>query len=72
MKKPRRPWTKNELKRAREMRAAGHFDGEIDKVLGRRAGSTKRRLGMTSERTPFQMASWPKAKRLPPRATTAR
>ena len=26
------------------MRAAKHFDGEIDKVLGRRAGSTKRWL----------------------------
>ncbi|MFY9834896.1 MAG: hypothetical protein WAK55_00225 [Xanthobacteraceae bacterium] len=44
MKMLRRPWTENELERAREMRAAGHFDGEIDKVLGRRAGSTKRRL----------------------------
>jgi hypothetical protein len=44
MKMLRRPWTENELKRARDMRAAGHFDGEIDKVLSRRAGSTKRRL----------------------------
>jgi hypothetical protein len=61
------------------MRAAGHFDGEIDKVLGRHAG--RRSVGlkmratdqdMTSEQTPFQIASWPNAKRSPPRATTAR
>jgi len=48
----RRPWTKYELERAREMRVAGHFYGKIDRVLGRRAGSTKRRLeGHTAERT---------------------
>jgi hypothetical protein len=41
---PARPWTKDELKRARDMYAAGYFYGEIDKVLRRRASSTKRRL----------------------------
>ena len=44
MKRPRRPWTEDELKRAREMGAAGHFYGEIDRVLGRHAGATKQRL----------------------------
>jgi hypothetical protein len=39
-----RPWTGDELKRARDMYAAGFFYDEIDKVLRRRAGSTKRRL----------------------------
>jgi len=43
-KMPGRPWTENETKRARDMYAAGHFYGEIDWALGRRAGSTKRRL----------------------------
>jgi hypothetical protein len=37
-------WTKDELKRARDMYAAGQFYGEIDKALRRRSGSTKRRL----------------------------
>ena len=41
---PRRPWTKDELKRASSMRAAGYFYSEIDRVLRRRAGSTKPRL----------------------------
>jgi hypothetical protein len=41
---PRRPWTEYELERARTMRAAGHVYGEIDRVLRRRAGTTKRRL----------------------------
>jgi hypothetical protein len=44
VKGPRRPWTEDELKRARHMRAAGHFYGEIDKALARRNGSTKHRL----------------------------
>ena len=44
MELPRRPWTEDELKLARDMYAAGYFYGEIDKVLKRRAGSTKRRL----------------------------
>ena len=39
-----RPWTENELKRAREMRAAGYFCKEIDRILRRRTGSTKRQL----------------------------
>ena len=36
-----RPWTEHELKRARDMRADGYLYGEIDRVLRRRAGSTK-------------------------------
>jgi hypothetical protein len=41
---PGRPWTEDETRRARDMYVAGHFYGEIDRALGRRAGSTKRRL----------------------------
>jgi hypothetical protein len=41
---PGRPWTEDETRRARDMYAAGHFYGEIDRLLGRRAGSTKRRF----------------------------
>jgi hypothetical protein len=41
---PGRPWTENETRRARDMYAAGHFYGEIDRALRRRTGSTKRRL----------------------------
>jgi hypothetical protein len=41
---PRRPWTDDELNQARDMRAAGRFYSEIDKVLGRRAGTTQQRL----------------------------
>jgi hypothetical protein len=44
MKRPRRSWTEDEVKRAREMRAAGHPYGKIDKALGRRAGATQQRL----------------------------
>ena len=40
---PARPWTKDELKRAHDMRATGYLYGVIDKMLGRRLGSTKRR-----------------------------
>ena len=40
----RRPRTEDELKRAREMRAAGISYEVIDRVLRRRAGSTKRQL----------------------------
>jgi hypothetical protein len=39
-----RPWTNEELKRARDMYAAGYFYGEIDRVLKRRLGSTKRQF----------------------------
>ena len=39
-----RPWAKEEIKRAREMHAAGYYYGEIDKALRRRAGSTKRQF----------------------------
>jgi hypothetical protein len=39
-----RPWTEDELKRAREMRAAGNSSEVIDRVLRRRAGSTKLQL----------------------------
>jgi hypothetical protein len=41
---PRRPWTEDELKLARDMSTGGYFYGEIDKALKRRAGSTRRRL----------------------------
>jgi hypothetical protein len=40
----RRPWTEDELKRACEMRAAEISYEVIDRVLRRRAGSTKRQL----------------------------
>ena len=40
----RRPRTEDELKRALEMRAAGISYEVIDRVLKRRAGSTKRLL----------------------------
>jgi outer membrane receptor protein involved in Fe transport len=43
---PGRLWTEHETKRARDLYAAGHFYGEIDKALGRRAGSTKRLEGL--------------------------
>lgn len=39
-----RPWTEEEVKRAREMYAAGYFYSEIDKALRRRVGSTKRQF----------------------------
>jgi hypothetical protein len=59
---PGRPWTENETRRARDMFAAGRFYGEIDRELGRRAGSTKRRLeglGRTvrSSRVPYTLAA---------------
>jgi hypothetical protein len=41
---PGRPWTEDELKRAHDMRAAGYLYDVIDKMLGRRTGSTKRQL----------------------------
>jgi hypothetical protein len=44
VKRPRRLWTENEVKRARYLRAAGHSYGEIDKALGRRTGATQQRL----------------------------
>jgi hypothetical protein len=34
---PRRPWTEDEVKRARDMRTAGYPYNKIDKALGRRA-----------------------------------
>jgi hypothetical protein len=54
---PRRPWTEDELKRARKMRAAGHAYREIDKALGRRTGAAQQRLerisdGLFAERKP--------------------
>ena len=44
MKRSRQLWTDDDIKRARQMRAAGHFYSEIDKALGRRSGSTQQRL----------------------------
>jgi hypothetical protein len=41
---PGRPWTEYELERARAMRSSGRLYGDIDRVLRRRAGTTKRRL----------------------------
>jgi hypothetical protein len=38
----RRPWTEDEIKLAREMRAAGHFYEEIDWALRWSADMTKR------------------------------
>ena len=39
-----RLWTEDELKRARDMRAAGFYCKEIDRILRRRIGPTKRQL----------------------------
>jgi hypothetical protein len=44
VKMRRRSWTEDELKSAREMRAAGISYDVIDRVLRRRAGTTKRQL----------------------------
>jgi hypothetical protein len=44
MKMPRQSWTEDEVKRARNMRAAGYPYNKIDKTLGRRAGATQQRL----------------------------
>jgi hypothetical protein len=41
---PRRPWTEEEVKRARHMRATGYPYNKIDKALGRRTGATQQRL----------------------------
>jgi hypothetical protein len=41
---PRHRWTPGEVKRANDMRAAGHSYGAIDKALGRRYGATQRRF----------------------------
>ena len=40
----RRPWNEEEVKRARDMLAVGNSQEVIDRVLRRRAGSTKRQL----------------------------
>jgi hypothetical protein len=44
VKMPHRSWTEGEVKRARDMRAAGHSYCEIDKALGRFRGGTQQRL----------------------------
>jgi hypothetical protein len=44
MAMPWRRWTENEMKRARRMRQSGCSHDEIDKALGRPAGSTRQRL----------------------------
>jgi hypothetical protein len=41
---PRRLWTEDEVKCARNMRAAGYPYNKIDEALGRRAGATQQRL----------------------------
>jgi hypothetical protein len=55
-----RPWTEDELKRARDLYAAGYFYGEIDKLLRCPADSTKRWLkesghNVKSNRVPNQL-----------------
>ena len=50
VKMPRRLWTEDELKRARDMRAAGRTYGEIDKALGRWVGATQQRLEIAGNR----------------------
>ena len=42
--KTQRRWSEDELKHARDMRAAGHSYREIDKTLGRFPGATQQRL----------------------------
>jgi hypothetical protein len=44
---PRRLWTEREVKRASDMRAAGHSYRETDEALGRWAGATQQRLEIT-------------------------
>ena len=41
---PRRPWTGDDVKTARDMREAGHPYCEIDEALSRRSGATQQRL----------------------------
>jgi hypothetical protein len=41
---PYRPWTEDELKRARLMREAGCFYSQIDEALGRRPGASRQQL----------------------------
>jgi hypothetical protein len=49
-KMPRRLWTEDDDKRARDMRAAGYSYGTIDKALRRSAGATQRRLEIAGHR----------------------
>jgi hypothetical protein len=46
----RRPWTEDEIKLARKMRAAGHSYEEVDWAFRRRADSTKRQAKGTDHR----------------------
>jgi hypothetical protein len=76
---PRRPWTDGEVKRANDMRAAGHSYPTIDKALGRRDGATQQRLeivghGSGDHVKPFRVSEDLLAERdaLPPRAARAR
>jgi hypothetical protein len=48
---PRRLWTEDEIKRANDMRAAGHSYSQIDEALGRRAGATQQRLEIAGNRS---------------------
>jgi hypothetical protein len=73
----RRPWTEDEIKLAREMRAAGHFYEEIDWALRRRAGATKRQLKGVDQKhgvrlTPRRRICLPNETLLPLPATSAR
>jgi len=46
-----RPWTDDELKRARDMLEAGRFYDEIDKMLARPAGATRQRLNLVDRQS---------------------
>jgi hypothetical protein len=48
---PHRPWTADEVKRARAMREAGCYYSEIDKALGRPTGATRQRLQIEDQRS---------------------
>ena len=57
----RRLWTEHELERARDMRAAGHAYGKIDRALGRRDGATQQRLEIAG----YGSKHWVKSNRVP-------
>ena len=46
-----RPWTEDEVKRARGMREAGCVYSQIDEALGRRAGATRHQLQIEDSRS---------------------
>ena len=54
----RRLWTEREVKRAKDMRAAGYSYPTIDKALGRRDGSTQQRLEIAGHGSGDQVKSF--------------